>query len=162
MAQRTQHDENMPNSMPISMLLIAVEEIGSDRIEDAFGHYPPKSGMRHTQPHRPNDQQRHPAHDQIERQRQTRMATQGNELTDRTHQHARPEKSEKSPSYPTTQHTEADDRIGTRNHDVDTDMVEDTQTAFVDRSRDGMVERRRKEHEEHAQQEQARTEHVEG
>ena len=51
-----EHDEHMPDSVVISVLLVMLEEIRTCGIEDPFRYDPCKSCVGHCFPHRPNHQ----------------------------------------------------------------------------------------------------------
>jgi len=138
--QGPEYDEDMPDGMVERVLFVLVKEIRADGIEDPFGDDPRKSGMRHILPHRPYDEQRRPAHHQVEREGQVRMFAQRDDLTYHTGYHACPEKTEQTPTHPSADYREADRRVRTRDHDVDRDMIEDTDTGFRFRGYNHMIE----------------------
>ena len=143
----------MPDGVVIRVRLVFVKEIGTNSIKHTLRDDPCKSGVRHVKPHRVEYKQRHPTHRQIERQRQPRVPAEGDNLSYHARKHTSPEEDEQRPTYPTADDRQADERVRTRNHDVDRYMVEDPQPRFVRRIHDGVVERRREEHQQHAQQE---------
>ena len=98
----------MPDSMEIRVLFVMIEEIRTDSIKKSFGDDPREGDMRHIPPDRHDDDQRHPAHEQVEQKGQARMATQSNHFSDYTGNHAAPEETEQYPSYPSAHHLQAD------------------------------------------------------
>ena len=145
----------MPDGVVERVLLVVVKEIRTDRIKHPFCDNPPERGVRHVQPHRVDDQQRYPAHGEVQREGQFGEPAERDTLTDHARQHACPEKDEQGPTDPAADNRQAYERVRTRYHDVDRNVVEDAQTGFVGRRCDGMVEGRGEEHQEHAEQEQS-------
>ena len=90
MGSRAEDDEHMPDGVVEGVLFVLAEKIRADGVERAFRNDPPERRVRHMQPHRPEDQQRHPAHCQIESKGQVRVLAEGNELADRAGYHAAP------------------------------------------------------------------------
>ena len=146
-------DEDMPDGVVERMLFVAMEEISADGVEETFADDPPESFMRQALPERHQHDERYPTHDQIKSQRELRIFAQNKDLTDDAGDDACPEESEERPTHPSAQHIGAEQRIRAGYHDIDSDMIEDPQTAFSIRRRDGMIERGGKEHQQHSEEE---------
>ena len=151
MGCRAENDEHMPDGVVESVLFVLAEKIRPDCVERAFHDDPPERHVRHMQPHRPEDQQRHPTHCQIECQGQVRVLAESDELTDRAGDHAAPKKTEQRPTDPTAYDGKADERVRTGDHDVDRYMIEDPQPRLVSWIRYGVVEGGGEEHQQHAE-----------
>lgn len=81
MGYGAEDDKDMPDSVEIGFFLIIGKEIGANGIENALQHNHPESKMAEVNPHPVEDDERHPAHSQVEDQAERGVFAQRHDLT---------------------------------------------------------------------------------